>query len=790
MPIMVDPNRIDRLNTTPGAGAASYRGDAVAAAQYGTAQSLGQIGAAVSQEAAKKLTQLDDLRVIEAASELRNKELELTFGKYGYATVKGGDVLKGQYYDGYKARYQNEADNILNTLSPAQQEKFKAHVFSSSAQFQAGVLRHSMAESEKYAGDVFAADIKSRVAQAAAHYNNPMVIASTVTGVDAAMEKRMRDLGIGDADPTLRDQFVKGVRGTLHSAVLDKAVNDQNTVFARQYFEANKENMTGDQIEAFEKKFKPMNDFVQGKNIADEVFAIHNSKDKPNNFNPLTVIAEKAKGNPQVEAQAQSLFVQYEQGKAIVNAEKKGTVLKQFNDAPTRQMMNALKGSPEYVNLTDSAQAEVSSFMRQTVESRERQDLSDARAAQSNARAEENFLRTEQIWNQNQLTNSPAAIKTMVEAQRNPDFPNWSIDYLNSLAPVVGVEGVKHLITAQDQMKKGIAKFRIDQDLIDQGRPPSKGDKLAYEGLVEILTQRHIQENGTPPNLDQQIQIIRKASETKWVDDTGVFGKALWNTEKPVYKLPPEQREFYFGVIDAAKKAGKPVPTDSDINRMWENRDKFKVQPKPVDQPKAADPLSRAKEVADPATLGYAAKMVQDKAAAEAQLNKEKAWGQQLIAKEKAEFKRLKDEADAADARRAQRQADRKAQKADPNLRPVSMFQSKEGKAMLESAPPAKVEVSPLEAVVVDLAKNLGVGTEGVVAPSEGEKKYTLTDVPKMDDQTLMHNFRKFERLYSIQDDVIQRSVGKHKKTSVKAVRDHLNQWFNAYDKEIRKRGL
>lgn len=783
MAIMIDPQRIDRVNPTPGAGASSYRGDAVAAAQYNSAQSFDQTGHLVSREAEKRLNELDDLRVIEASTELRNKENDLTYGQYGYATVKNGDVLKGQYLEGYKARYQNEVDNILNTLSPSQQQKFKAHALSASTQFQAGVVRHAMLESEKYAGVVFKADVDSRIGRASANYTNPLVIASEEQGLKAALTKRMNDLGINTSEPAVVDEFVKGTLGSMHLAVLDKALVDTNTEFAKQYFTDNKHNMNADQIAAFQQRFKPVNDYVTAKSIADDLIKREASGEP--NLNVAQEISKRTSTAEQFKI-ADSLVAQYRQDTARAETEQMGAFLLDFHKAPTRQMMNTVAASPDFLKLAPKVQAQLFQHMETTVTSREHQALSDARAAETAVYTREAREYNRQVHEQNRLYNSPATIMKIQAIYNDPSFQNGTMkpEYIAGLAPEISPQGARNLLNSLSEVKSGVASnlknFKINPDIVNAGRPPSaaKGEnKDAYEGLIQVWTRDFITDNGRTPNTDEQLSIVRKAAETKWVDDTGVFGKALWTTETELYKLPPEQRDFIRGVERTARQKGMPVPPMNEINRMWENREQFKVKPAAPAAPAAPAPAQKSSGL-DPATYGYATSVVMRKPDVETQKQIDK--NAKLIEDGKNLNAQLKAKYDAS--------AQTKSKESAP-AKPI--FEDKSGEAVLGTAPAARLESKDLAPVVKELTVEAPAkGTsqpKDAVRVNEGRLSYQygVEEVKTLSNEAVNQKYNRAVSSLGISNSAIEQYLvenGKVSKGDKKKIQEEVKKYRRVFN--------
>ena len=600
MPTLPDPLNLQRSTPTPNTSVASYRGGIAEHAQVGAAEATARIGGEIIQLADHRRNQLDELRVIEASTDLRKRELALTFDeKDGYQAIKGGDVIKRPVVQEYAAKYKEETDKVTASLSPRQRELFAGHAASTSMNFQANVMRHAMAETEKYGGEVYKADLLSRYDVAGMSYKNDMVTKSQLEGIDAATHRRMDLQGVND--PALRDEFVKSARGGLHATVIDKAITAGDTEFANTYFVENKKDMTGDQRNAVERQLKPATDFAAGKAIASDAFR---EETRDPQFNAAQFIAEKAGSNPQIAAAAHSLYVQFVQEKKTAELEQVGTIYKQFYSAPTRATMNALVNSPEFRNLNDVQQANALHTMSSQVQSAEDRVVSLQDRAENKIYRDENREYTRQMHDEaaarraeQKLADSLPAVTKTNEIARSPNLIKMKPEEIYGLAPEIGIDNVKYLLGRQAQTNKELNAFNMDKQIVEGAKPPSamknKVQSKAIDEMAELEGQKFIQTYGVKPDRDQQVEIMRKVTSES-IEKTSTFGPFSWSNEKKLYELPPEQRNFYLGIQSAAKKAGRPALTDEQLVNAWDLAQKAKENPT-----KAAPPAITPSQTSD-----------------------------------------------------------------------------------------------------------------------------------------------------------------------------------------------
>lgn len=586
MPVL--PGIPNRLDINPSSSVAQYRGGIAENAQQLVGETSAKIGADIVQMADRRRSQLDELRVIEASTDLRRQELALTFDeKDGYQAVKGGDVIKRPIVQEYAARYKEATDRVTASLSPRQREMFAGHAASASTNFQANVMRHAMAETEKYGGEVYKNDLLAYYDVAGMSYKNAEVTRKQLEGIDAATHHRMDSQGI---EGSVREQFVKAARGGLHATVIDKAITAGDTEFANTYFNGDKEkgipaaklDMTKDQVDATERQLKPATDFALGKGIAGDAF--QKEIDNPQ-FNAAQYIADKAGNNPQVAAVAHSLYVQFVHEKKTAEQEQVGSIYKQFYTTPDRTTMNAIVNTPEFRKLNDAQQASALHTMSQAVQSAEdrlesKTYQAETREYQREARADAAARRAEQA-----LVDSRGAVSLTLATANDPGLSKKNDEQLWGLVDQIGVPNVKFLINKRNQDIQKFASFQMDHQIVEGAKPSSAiKDKVkgkAIEEMAELEGQKFIQQNGVKPDREQQIEIMRKVTSES-ISNTSTLGPFSWTSEKKLYEMPPDQRNFILSAQASAEKANVPAPTDAELTAMWELSKKKKPTPPPV----------------------------------------------------------------------------------------------------------------------------------------------------------------------------------------------------------------
>jgi murein DD-endopeptidase MepM/ murein hydrolase activator NlpD len=141
------------------------------------------------------------------------------------------------------------------------------------------------------------------------------------------------------------------------------------------------------------------------------------------------------------------------------------------------------------------------------------------------------------------------------------------------LAPEIGIDNVKYLLGRQAQTNKELNNFNMDKQIVEGAKPPSaiknKVQGKAIEEMAELEGQKFIQIHGVKPDRDQQVEIMRKVTSES-IEKTSTLGPFSWTSEKKLYEMPPDQRNFYLSAQASAEKAKVPPPTDAELTAMWE----------------------------------------------------------------------------------------------------------------------------------------------------------------------------------------------------------------------------
>lgn len=249
-----DLTKTARPTPQPSGGVARYRGEIPGLEAIGEGRmALGnaEIGAggALNSDAkelyhAVKVEQerADHLRAEDAFSKLRDAQLDLTVGPdNGYERLKGSQAIGRPVLDDYRKKFDDQISLISGGLATdAQKEKFAKAASVAKMQFQEGLARHLVRESDVYAKEVFEGTVKSEVHQATAQWDDPMNVGLSIERVTAAVNDQAER---NHWPEQYKNAVQQDALGKIHSAVILQALASNNYVYAEQWYKAHREDV-------------------------------------------------------------------------------------------------------------------------------------------------------------------------------------------------------------------------------------------------------------------------------------------------------------------------------------------------------------------------------------------------------------------------------------------------------------------------------------------------------------------------------------------------------------------
>lgn len=215
--------------------------DTVSEASFGApvAQGLDAVAAANTEQQAKEKVQNDNLRVIDANTQLeagRNALLYGTADKDG--SMQGGAFsLHGLDAINLPAKllpqYQKMAAGIGQSLTPDQQRIFQGHIAAGQNEINLQLNRYEYAESNRLAGEVYKNASAQAVESASVGWRDPMVVGKSRADIKALIQLQGDREGWPQAE---KDAQTQKLLAEMHYSVVDRMLADGNPQAALHYF--------------------------------------------------------------------------------------------------------------------------------------------------------------------------------------------------------------------------------------------------------------------------------------------------------------------------------------------------------------------------------------------------------------------------------------------------------------------------------------------------------------------------------------------------------------------------
>lgn len=218
----------------------------------GLAQGLEAVGDAGAQHEAVLKQQNDQLRVIDANTQLEAAKTAMLYGKPdengnqtgGAFSLHGTDAMNMP--DRILPQYNQVAGNIAATLTPDQQRLFQAHIDQGKTELNTALNRYEYEESNRLADQVFTSGTKQTISNATVGWQDPANIAKSRQDLQALVTMQGDREG-WSADE--RSQQLDKMLAEMHFNVVDRQLADGKPQAALSYFKAIRDTgeLTGEQ---------------------------------------------------------------------------------------------------------------------------------------------------------------------------------------------------------------------------------------------------------------------------------------------------------------------------------------------------------------------------------------------------------------------------------------------------------------------------------------------------------------------------------------------------------------
>ncbi len=253
MPKLPNPEYVNRKAPQPGGPVGHLQ-----ASQIGTPQADTSIGDAlqgIGDEAYKfamaEKKRMDGVAVDDAKNQYLQQALEL---ESEYSEIKGKNAVDQDIVQDYKTKLDGISEKITSGFkNNSQRKSWDSYYGRSKVQFNAGVMRHKLAESDRYAGDTYKSTNILRVQNAHSNWADSGVVNNSATDIVNNIAKEKLRSGWDDArtEVELKDNL-----GPLWSGVAAQYINAKQYKMAKKILDQHQDVIGVDKHTSYHKSIE------------------------------------------------------------------------------------------------------------------------------------------------------------------------------------------------------------------------------------------------------------------------------------------------------------------------------------------------------------------------------------------------------------------------------------------------------------------------------------------------------------------------------------------------------
>lgn len=557
---MPSADQIGRGPLNPTKAVATYdAGQAGAAMQY--------TGNQIENTAYRVNVWVDDtarMHAQDALVQLKQREMDMTVGEEGYARLLNGDATKEGVLQKYQDKYKTHIQSLGAGLGKLARAKFERAAQQEKAEFEAGFMRHAIGEDLKHRGAVYKASIESSAQAVAQVYDNPTAVKRELTSIDQNVAQYVYRNGI--TDPALQQKFLRDARTTGHQAVIAGYIQNDQPELAEEYLGSVKDDMDQDAVQAVKNTLKPQIATQQGREIAEEMYAMHRSGKSASEIFTHKLKLTEGK-SLEVMRVADHIY------------DDRIRALKQDQRQATGEVMLETIGLNVEESLKSPRLKELDAKDPVLAEKVRAQIMSIGRG-EAGKKGNSTTYAGMQLY---------AELSDRIENATNAPTKTEIAGYFG----VLPEKQINALMRRVDTVEGAATRAKIDPDLVNLGMPSSAKDtqkKMVYRGFVENkLDEWKAQNPGKVPTPEDKRNLITAASE-EYVE----VGK-IWNSEVEAYRAKPGRSypksfgammqgyddDDILAAYAHAQRVRQFAPpgrnyTDAELIKVWEQRKKTK----------------------------------------------------------------------------------------------------------------------------------------------------------------------------------------------------------------------
>jgi hypothetical protein len=253
MATLPDPSLIKRGAPTPAGPAGGLTATRIGTpgADTSIGDALRGIGDEAFKFAMREKARMDDVAIDDAKNQYIQRALEL---EGEYSQIKGKNAVDQDIV----ADFTKKLDGISEELTPnfkndSQRRAWDSYYGKSKVQFTAGVMKHKLAESDKYAADTYQATNITRMQNAHSNWADPSVVNSSAADIVRNVAKEKARAG-WDAERT--ELELRSALGPLWSGVAAQYINVKQYKMAKKILDQHKDVIGVDKYLGFHKSIE------------------------------------------------------------------------------------------------------------------------------------------------------------------------------------------------------------------------------------------------------------------------------------------------------------------------------------------------------------------------------------------------------------------------------------------------------------------------------------------------------------------------------------------------------
>lgn len=205
-------------------------------------QGLEHVSQAVVAQQAKEKQQNDQLRIIDADTQLKSYSNTLLYGtpdqngamQGGAFSLRGADAINLQ--NKYLPQYDQFAANLNASLTPDQQRVFSRHTAETRGEIDLHLSRYEFEQSNTLADEIYSNATKTTIQSAASGWRDPAVLARTQQDILGLTKMQGQREGW---TPDIESAHLRDTMSQLHSEMITSMVASGATTQARNYLYQN-----------------------------------------------------------------------------------------------------------------------------------------------------------------------------------------------------------------------------------------------------------------------------------------------------------------------------------------------------------------------------------------------------------------------------------------------------------------------------------------------------------------------------------------------------------------------